>query len=72
MSYIFYDHMCNNTSACMCNVTDNVHVNIVIFIEIMFILKAIQSHFKGLYAKQNLTLVVFFYKIYETCRRLIS
>ena len=49
----------------MCNVTDNVHVNIVIFIEIMFILKTIQSHFKGLYAKQNLTFVVVPYKIHK-------
>ena len=30
-------------------------------IEIMFILKAIKSHFKGSYDKQNITLVFFFY-----------
>ena len=41
-------------------------------IEIMFILKAIKSHFKGPYDKQNLTLVVISYEIYETRRRLVS
>ena len=40
--------------------------------EIMFILKAIKSHFKRLYDKQNLTLVVISYEIYETRRRLVS
>ena len=33
-------------------------------IEIMFILKAIKSHFKGSYDKQDLTLVVILYEIY--------
>ena len=42
-------------------------------IEIMFILKAIKSHFKGSYDKQNLTLVVILYEIQcETRRRLVS
>ena len=41
-------------------------------IEIMFILKAIKSHFKVSYDKQNLTLVVISYEIYETRRRLVS
>ena len=41
-------------------------------IEIMFILKAIKSHFKGSYDKQNLTHVVISYEIYETHRRLVS
>ena len=40
--------------------------------EIMLILKAIKSHFKGSYDKQNLILVVLSYKIYETRRRLVS
>ena len=40
--------------------------------EIMFVLKAIKSHFKGSYNKQNLTLVVISYEIYETRRRLVS
>ena len=33
---------------------------------IMFILKAIKSHFKGSYDKQNLTLEVISFEIYET------
>ena len=41
-------------------------------IEIMLILKAIKSHFKGSYDKQNLTLLIISYEIYETCRRLVS
>ena len=40
--------------------------------EIMFILNVIKSHFKGSYDKQNLTLVVVSYEIYETCQRLVS
>ena len=40
--------------------------------EIMFILKAIKSHFKESYDKQNLILVVISYGIYETRRRLVS
>ena len=35
-------------------------------IEIMFPLEAIKSHFKGSCDKQNLTLVVISYEIYET------
>ena len=34
--------------------------------EIMFVLKDINSHFRGSYDKQNLTLVVISYEIYET------
>ena len=48
------------------NVIDNVRVNNAYLIEIMFILKAIKSHFKGPYDKQNLTLAVILYEIYET------
>ena len=33
-------------------------------IEIMFILKAMKSHFKGSHNKQNLTLMVISYEIY--------
>ena len=40
--------------------------------KVMFILKAIKSHFKGSYDKQNLTLVVISYEIYETCQMLVS
>ena len=39
-------------------------------IEILFVLKVIKSKFKGSYDKQNLTLVVISYEIYETRRRL--
>ena len=41
-------------------------------IEILLILNAIKSHFKGSYDKQNLTLVVISYEIYETRQRLVS
>ena len=38
-------------------------------LEILSIFKAIISSFKGSYDKQNLTLVVILYEIYETSRR---
>ena len=41
-------------------------------IKIMFILKAIKSRFKGSDDKQNLTLMVISYEIYETSRQLVS
>ena len=40
--------------------------------EILLILTAIKSNFKGSYDKKNLTLVVILYEIYETRRRLVS
>ena len=40
--------------------------------EIMLILKVIKFHLKEPYDKQNLTLVVILYEIYETRRRLVS
>ena len=40
--------------------------------EIIFILKAIKSDFKGSCDKQNHSLVVISYEIYETRRRLVS
>ena len=43
-----------------------------ILIETMFILNAIKSRFEGLRDKQNLTLVVILYEIYEFCRRIVS
>ena len=49
MSYISYGHTCNNTLAR--NVIDNVRVNNAFLLEIMINLKAIKSHFKGLYDK---------------------
>ena len=63
MSYKSYDHTCNNTLAHTRNVTDNVRVNNVFVIEIMSILKAIKSHIKRSYEKQNLTLVLISYEI---------
>ena len=42
-----YDHTFNNNLARTRNVIDNVCVRNVLFIEILFILKAIKSHFKG-------------------------
>ena len=53
------------------NVIDNVHVNNEFLIEIMIILKAIKSHFKGSYDKKNLTLVIISYEIYKSCLRLV-
>ena len=64
--------MCNNTLARMRNVIDNVRVNNAFLIEIIFILKAIKSHFRRSYDKQNLTFVVISYEIYESRRRLVS
>ena len=60
----------NNTLARRRSVIDNVCVNNAFFIEIMFILKAIKSHFRGSYDKQNLTRVVISYEIHETSPRL--
>ena len=53
------------------NFYDNVRVNNVCLIEIMFILSAIKSHFKGSYDKHNLTLVVVSYEIYETRQKAV-
>ena len=47
MSQKSYDHQCNNTSARRRNVNDNVRVNNAVLFEIMIILKAVKSHFKG-------------------------
>ena len=63
--------LCNKASAFTCNVTDKVHVTVRFLFEIMLILKAIKSNFKGSYNKQNLTLVVISYEIYETRQRLV-
>ena len=63
-----YDHTCTNILARRRNVIDNVHVNNTFLIEIMIILNAIKSHFKGSFDKQNLTLMVISYEIYETRR----
>ena len=64
--------MCNNTLARTRNVIEYVHVNNHFLEEIILLLKAIKSHFKGSYDKQNLTLVVISYEIYETRPRLVS
>ena len=62
----------NNTLAPTSNVIDNVSVKMRFLIEILIILNAIISHFKWSYDKQNLTLVVISYAIYETRRRFVS
>ena len=41
-------------------------------IEITFVLKAIQIHYKVPFDKMNLILVVISYEIYETRRKLVS
>ena len=41
-------------------------------LEVLPILKAIKSHFMGSCDKQNPTLVIISYEIYETRRRLVS
>ena len=41
-------------------------------LEILSILKASKSNFKGSYDKQNLTLIIISYEFYETGRRLVS
>ena len=63
-----YDHMCTNTSACRYNVINNVHVNNAFLLEILSILKAIESDFNGSYDKQNLTLVVISYEMTTSVR----
>ena len=45
---------------------------LLFLIEIIFILKAIKSYFKGSYDKQNITLVIISHEINETRRRLTS
>ena len=72
MSYKSYDHSCNNTLARMHNVTDNVHINNAFSHRTNVHFEGNKSHFRGSYDKQNLTLVVISYKIYETCQRLVS
>ena len=66
MSLNSYDHACNNTLVRTRNVIDNVRVNNAFLSGIKFILDTIKSRFKGSYDKQNLTLVVISYEIYET------
>ena len=53
------------------NVIDIVRVNNAFLIEIMIILKGIKSHFKRFYDKQNLSLMVISYEIYENHQRLV-
>ena len=62
---------CNNTFAWTRNVIETSVPTMRFVIEIMFILKAIKSHFKGSYDKQNFTLVAISYEIYDTCRKLV-
>ena len=63
----------NRMTTCVHVTSLTTSVSIMCFlIEIIFILKAIKAHLSGSYDKQNLTLVVISYKIYETRRRLVS
>ena len=50
---------------------DDVRDNHAFFVEKMSTLKAIKSHFEKSYNKQNITLVVISYEIYQTRRRLV-
>ena len=51
---------------------DAVRDNVMFSFEIISSFKAIKPHLKQSYDKQNLTLVVISYEIYETRRRLVS
>ena len=62
----WYDHTCNNILARTRNVIYNAHSAMRFLLEILFILKAIKSHFKGSYDKENFTLVTISYEFYET------
>ena len=64
--------MCNNTLACTCDVIDNVHVNNAFSQWTTVHFEGDKNSFKGSYDKQNLTLVVISYEIYETRQRLVS
>ena len=72
MSLKSYDHMCNNTLERTCNVIDNVCVNNAFSYWNKAHFEGNKIQFKGSYDKQNLTLVVILYEIYETRQRLIS
>ena len=72
MSYKSYDHTCNHTLARTRNVSATSVSTVRFLSEILFILKAIKSYFKWSYDKENLTLVVISYEIYETRLRLVS
>ena len=50
-----YDHTCNNTLARIRNVIANAMPTMRFLTDIIFILKALKSHFKRSYDKQNLT-----------------
>ena len=50
---------------------DDVRDNNAVFVEIMSTLKAIKSSFEKSYDKQNITLVVNSYEIYQTRQRLV-
>ena len=72
MSYKSYDHTCNNTFRVDVTSLKTSISKMRFLLKKMITLKAIKSHFKGSYYKQNLTLVVISYEIYETGRRLVS
>ena len=57
---------CNNVTTSLTMIMSIMHF----LIGIMFILKAIKFNFIGSYDKQNLTLMVISYEIFETSQRL--
>ena len=66
------NHMTKHVITLWHNLIENVCVNNAFSFEIMFNLKAIKSHCKGSYDKQNLTLMIISCEIYETCQRFTS
>ena len=63
--------MCINTFGGNKYRHDDVRDNNAFFVEILSTLKAIESSFERSYDKQNITLVVISYEIYQTRRRLV-
>ena len=64
-------HMCINNFGGKKYRHDDVRDNNAFFVEILSSLKAIKSSFERSYDKQDITLVVISYEIYQTCRRLV-
>ena len=71
MSQKSYDQTCNNILAHKRNVIDYVCVNNAFSYWNIVHFEGDQTQFKGSNDKQNLTLVVLSYEIYETRQRLV-
>ena len=63
--------MCDNTFARTHNIIDNVS-RMHFFIEIMFYSECGKISYSGSHNKQNLTLMIISYEIYETRERLLE